>query len=462
MEHGTNLTGIAFVVVCATLCGIALVRMRQPAIIGFILAGVLLGPSGLGLVENRDNVAILAELGVILLLYFIGLELSLRSFRVIWKLVVGAAFAQITLSVGAAWGLTSLVGWPPSYAIFFGFCLAMSSTAVAISILEEVDQLRTKVGKVTIGILIAQDLAVAPMLLIVSNLGGGEISPWIAVEVLVSVGLLVALILYLTRRKRIDMPFHNLIVGRTDLGPLAALAICFGMAAMAGLVGLSPAFGAFLGGLIAGSSNQRKVIRADAEPVQAVLMMVFFLSIGLLLDLDFMIEHWAVVLAGVLVVTVFKTMLNLTLLRLQGLEFSDAFKVSLTIGQIGEFAFVLAAAALSARVIEPEVHKLVVAITVLSLVISPIYVDALQRAQGRAASRAPGLGKMLKLIYFREWRLTRRISRAAWAAIYSLASGIADRADNWRAKAKAKQQETATLPKADAAPASPTGKEDAP
>lgn len=412
MEHGSDLTGIAFVIVCATLCGIALVKMRQPAIIGFILAGVLLGPSGLGLVENRDNVAVLAELGVILLLYFIGLELSLRSFRVIWKLVVGAAMAQIALSVGASWALTSLLGWPSSYAVFFGFCLAMSSTAVAISILDEVGQLRTRVGKVTVGILIAQDLAVAPMLLIVSNLGGGEMSPWIVLEVAISIGLLIALILYLTRRQRINLPFHKLVTGRADLAPLAAIALCFGSAAIAGVIGLSPAFGAFLAGLIAGSSNQRKTVRADAEPVQAVLLMVFFLSIGLLLDLEFMIDNWAVVLGGVLVVTVFKTALNLFVLRTQGLPFNDAFQVSLTIGQIGEFAFVLAATALSAKVIDPEVHKLVVAITVLSLVISPIYVDALQRAQSRSGiERVQNLGKMLRLIYFREWRLARRLRR---------------------------------------------------
>lgn len=438
MEHGSDLTGIAFVVVAATLCGLVMVRARQPAIIGFILAGVLLGPSGLGLVENRDNVAILAELGVILLLFFIGLELSLKSFRVIWKLVVSAAIAQIVLSVGAAWAITSAVGWSIGHAVFLGFCLAMSSTAVAIKILEEVGQLRTRVGKVTIGILIAQDLAVAPMLLIVSNLGEGGFSPWIVVEVAFSIALLVALILYLTKRQRIDMPFHKLIVGRADLGPLAALAVCFGSAALTGLVGLSPAFGAFLGGLIAGASNQRKVIRADAEPVQAVLLMVFFLSIGLLVDLEYIVDNWPLVVGGVLFVTVFKTALNLALLRAQGLGFRESFQVSLTIGQVGEFAFVLAAAALVASVIDSEIYKLVVAVTVLSLVISPIYVDAIQRTQARAAARAPSLGKLLRLIYFREWRLTRRASLTVWGAVHRIGILLNAWAQRLMAMARAK------------------------
>lgn len=432
MENGSDLTGIAFVVLAATFCGLALARLRQPAIIGFILAGVLLGPSGFGLVENRDNVALLAELGVILLLFFIGMELSLRSFRVLWKLAVGAAMAQIALSVGLTWALGAWFGWPAAHAILLGFCLAMSSTAVAIKILDQVGQLRTRVGKVTVGILIAQDLAVAPMILIVGNLGGSAFSPWVILEIALTVGLLIALILALTRRKRVDMPFHRLIVGDSDLGPLAALGVCFGGAALAGLAGLSPAFGAFLAGLVAGNSNQRRAIHRDAGPIQAVLLMMFFLSIGLLLDLGYVIDNWALVLGVVLFVALFKTAMNLALLRAQGLAFNQAFQVSLTIGQLGEFAFVLAATALAGAAIDEDLYKLIVAATVLSLVLGPIYVDALQRLQSRAAERAPSLGKLLRLIYFREWRALKRAGAAARAGALRLGAG----ARRLRAKVK--------------------------
>lgn len=410
MHGATELTGIAIVAVAATLCGIFMVRYKQPAIIGYILAGVILGPSGLGFVENREYISLLAELGVILLLYFIGMELSLRSFRVIWKLAIVATLAQIGGSTLAAVTLSRLFGWPTEYAILFGFCLALSSTAVAVKVLEGIGELRTRVGRITIGILIAQDLAVAPMLVIVTGLAGEQgFDLAVLAEVALSVGILVALILYLTRRKRINLPFHKLLEGKGDLEPLAALAWCFALAAFAGLIGLSPAFGAFLAGLIGGNSAQRTRIHHNAGPVQSILLMVFFLSIGLLIDFGFLIDNLGVVLALWLFVTVFKTALNAIILRVQGEQWVRAFTVSLVLGQLGEFSFVLGAAARDATVIDGEIYRLIVVVTVLSLISSPIYTDAAQRLS-RKGLKVDGFRNTLKFLYWKEWTVTRETS----------------------------------------------------
>ena len=162
--HGiSDITGIAIVAVAAMLCGMAMVRLRQPAIIGYIFAGLILGPNGLSLVENRETIDLLAQLGVIMLLFFIGMELSLRSFRTIWKVAIISALAQIGLSVGALYILGGLFEWPVEWAILFGFCLALSSTAVAVKVLEETGELRNNTGRLTVGILIAQDLAVCQL-----------------------------------------------------------------------------------------------------------------------------------------------------------------------------------------------------------------------------------------------------------------------------------------------------------
>ncbi len=438
--HGPDLTGVVIVVVAATLCGMLMVRFKQPAIIGYILAGVILGPSALGLVENRESINLLAELGVIMLLFFVGMELSLRAFRAIWKVALVTSMVQILASVGVVYGIAVYFDWPFEWALLFGFCLALSSTAVAINVLDDAGELRTTVGKVAVGVLIAQDLAVGPMLVVISNLSGeGGINPVVVLEVALSIGLLLLFILILTRRTKVNLPFHHLTMGNPALTPMAALTWCFGFATVAGLIGLSPAFGAFLAGLVVGNSAQRHAVHESAVPVQAVLMMVFFLSVGLLIDLPFVWENiW--LLAGLWVfVVVFKTALNTSLLRLQGQSWQTSFQVSLVIGQLGEFSFLLGAAGLSAAVVDSEIHRMIVALTVISLMTSPIYTDLVHRLHHRAAKNIGTVGGLLRFAYFREWRVTKRASRALFALIFRLATALHLRVEEKRSERRARR-----------------------
>lgn len=434
MHRATDFTDITIVAVAAVLCGMAMVRLRQPAIIGYIFAGLILGPNGLSLVENREAIDLLAQLGVIMLLFFIGMELSLRSFRTIWKVAIVSALAQIGLSVGTLYLLGGLFGWPPEWAVLFGFCLALSSTAVAVKVLEETGELRSKIGRIAVGILIAQDLAVAPMLIVISNLAsensGGFVH--VLVEIGLSVGILIGLILFLTRRSKINLPFHRIISPSADLKPLVALAVCFGVATIAGVIGLSPAFGAFLAGLIVGNSAQRQEVHENVGPIQAILMMVFFLSIGLLIDLPFVAENIWLLMGLLFFVTVFKTALNVFILRLQGRNFQTAFSVSLVIGQLGEFSFVMAAIAVSSAVIGEEIHKLIIALTVFSLIVSPLMFDLNKRIQHRAAGHISSLGALFRFAYFREWQITKRVSRALSRLVFRLAAWARARIDRLR------------------------------
>ncbi|MEM7073412.1 MAG: cation:proton antiporter, partial [Pseudomonadota bacterium] len=223
IENANHLTGVAMVAFAATLCGGAFARLGQPAIIGYILAGAVLGPGGLGLVENREAITVLAELGVILLLYFVGMELSLQSFRAIWRLSITTAMAQIIIATGCMVGVGSLFGWPPSISLLVGFCLAISSTAVTIEVLDSMGNLRSSLGKLTIGILIAQDLAVGPMLLLLSGVHQDGAGWKIALEVGLSIAILIIAIALLSKRKKLNMPWHRLWATRDDLIPLAAL-----------------------------------------------------------------------------------------------------------------------------------------------------------------------------------------------------------------------------------------------
>ena len=410
MEDTVQLTGMAFVIVAATLCGVAMTRLKQPAIVGYIIAGVLLGPSGLGLVTDRAQVGALAELGVLMLLYFIGMELSLRSFRFTWRIGLFSTLIQIGASLLAMLAVQQFMGWPLESAVFFGFVVALSSTAVAVKMLADVGELRTRVGRTAISVLIAQDLAVAPMLLIVGGLSGGDFQWTVVLKVAVSVGLLIAVAAWFGSRRRVHLLPFKVVVGDIDLLPLAAIAWCFGFAALGGLTGLGPAYGAFFAGLLVGNSAEKHAVETVAQPVQSILLMVFFLSVGLLIDLNYMWENLGLVLGLWFFVSVFKTALNVLILQLMGEQPQRAFMTSLSLAQIGEFSFVLGAAALANNVITPDLHRLVVAITVVSLVTSPLWMHTVRRLHEQGTLTAKTPMALLKIVYVREWRLTLKMT----------------------------------------------------
>ncbi len=385
--HGiSEILGIGVIAICSTFCGMVMVQFRQPPIIGYIFAGVILGPSVLGFVTEEKTISLLAELGVILLLYFIGIELSLQSFRKIWHKAVLVVILQVIGSMGIVWGLKNLFYLTTAQALLFSFCMAISSTAVAITIIQEIGESRSRIGQLVVGILIAQDLAVAPMLLILNGFTASHnrstLSSVLTIgsEVMLSIAMLVGVMLVLIRKGNINLPFSDLLTTKADLAPLAAVSWCFGFAMITGVMGLSPAFGAFLAGLIIGNSAQHDFALHNTEPIKVILMMSFFLSVGLLIDLPFLAEHLVLILGLLLLITVAKIMLNTLALRVLKESWSFSIMGGMLLGQMGEFSFVFGAAALSIGIIDTELQRYLIAATVLSLIISPLCVDAARKS----------------------------------------------------------------------------------
>ena len=419
-----DITNLAIVAVAALGCGILLTRLRQPAIVGYILAGILLGPSGLGLVESREQVSVLAEVGVLLLLFMIGLELDISAFRSVLRVAVTAVLAQIALGVGAAGLVGNFLHWPLPVVILMGCAVALSSTAVAIKILEDSEELDTQAGRLAVGVLIAQDLAVVPILLIVNAMGGAEGA---AVKGIVltafSTVFLVLFIAFLARRERMVLPFARSVEGNADLSALAAVGLCFAGAAVTGLIGLSAAYGAFLAGLFIGNTDHREAVHKNALPIQSLTLMVFFLSIGLLIDLAFIWEH-ILSLVGLLVLVTFgKTAINIGILHILKQPWRRSFTVGAVIGQVGEFSFVLAAAGVAQGIIGETLNQYMVALIALSLMSSPLWqvvanrlhdvvgqpltlVQTVAQLTGRAATRSVEQGQTLL-----------RTGRKAWDAV---------------------------------------------
>ena len=239
------------------------------------------------------------------------MELSLRAFRSLWRLAVVVMLLQVAVTFGVMMLLRMVMGWPIEGAVLLTFVVALSSTAVAIKMLEDIGELRTRAGRIAVGVLIAQDLAVVPMMLVLDLMAAEGLDLLGGARLVLALVLLFGLILVLSRRKRINLPLPIGGANQADLLPLTALVMCFGAAAITGAMGLSPAYGAFLAGLTIGNSNQRQIMLANAMPLQSVLIMVFFLSVGLLIDLGVLWTNLGIVVVLLLVVTVLKTVVNI-------------------------------------------------------------------------------------------------------------------------------------------------------
>ena len=424
MNVHNEITFIALVVVVALVCGMVLARLRQPAIVGYIVAGVVLGPSGFGLVEDRAQIGLLAELGVLMLLFLIGMELSLRAFMTVWRIALLGTAMQIGGALAVMLLFSLVLGWSVELAMLLGFVVALSSTAVAIKMLDDIGELRSEVGRRAVAILIAQDLAVVPMMMVLNAMASeGGFGFVDLLPMALAIGFLVVFVRYLSRRERIRLPLSRWVVGDRDLTALAALAPCFAAATISGLLGLSAAYGAFLAGLLVGSSTERQVIIAATRPIQAVLLMVFFLSIGLLIDLAYIWQNLASVIVLLFIVTLGKTVMNVGALRLLGEPWPRAFLAGVVLGQVGEFSFVLAALGLGNGLIESGGHRLVVTVIALSLMISPLWLDAARRLNDMAAEGISNLNELLEGLYPSAARGTVR---------------IADRLRRWYAKLRSR------------------------
>ena len=373
MHDDYGITNIALVILVALVFGLGMTRLKQPPILGYIIAGLILGPSGLAFVENRDQVSLLAEMGVLLLLFVIGIELNLRTFKKVWLVTSLATILQILICSAVTWTISYFIGWSNGLPMLLGFITAISSTAVAVKMLDTIGETNTEIGQLSIGVLIAQDFAIVPMILILRNYHSDLSILGLCAKLLIAVGIIAGLIYYLSQKQRVRFKFLAKVVHQKDLLPLVSLAVCFAAASMSGLIGLSAAYGAFLAGLTIGNTHERSAVLENIKPIQSTLIMVFFLSIGILMDVGFIYAHLGAFLLMLLLITVGKTAINILILRFLQIPWSEAFLVGVVLAQIGEFAFLMASVAHESHIINEFGEKLILSLTALSLLFSPLW-----------------------------------------------------------------------------------------
>lgn len=373
---------IGVIILLASLSAIFLSKFKQLPMIGYVVAGVILGPAGLRVIEDQSEIHFIAEIGVILLLFILGMELPLNSFRKSYKVAIPATLSLIALSLAMVFVVGFVADLSFEEKIVYAFIISLSSTAVAVKLLDNLDLLSKGTGQIAVSILIAQDLLFVPMIMITNAMGSAEgISLAFLPKIAIAGLLLVGLIAYLSRKEKIELLFASTVRKHEDLIPVASLAWCFVGAGLSEYAGLSPAYGAFIAGMIIGNSHSKERVLPKIEPMQNVMLMVFFLSIGMLIDFTVIMNNMLLIAALLVATMLFKTVACITLLKLflPADRWRCSFVTGLTISQVGEFSFIIAAAALGNGIFDEESYKVIIAVVALSLAFSPIWMMILNR-----------------------------------------------------------------------------------
>ncbi|MCB9370440.1 cation:proton antiporter [Candidatus Woesearchaeota archaeon] len=349
-------------------------KFKQPLVIAYIIAGLLIGPYGLGLLTDISTITHLGNIGVVLLLFFIGMEVNLKKLLSNWKVALIGTLFQICLSVFFVYLFSLWTNWELKRILFLGFAISLSSTAVVLKILEEYSELGSKTGQNVLSILLVQDIAIVPMLLILSFLGGEKISYTDIIIECIGAVIIILFVIWLIKKENIKLPFSATIKKDHDLQIFWALLLCFGFALITGLFGLSTALGAFIAGIVLGSAKETKWVIQNLHPFYILLVALFFLSVGMLLDLTFILENYVVISTLVVGVFLTNTLINAIILKVLKNSWKESFYGGALLSEIGEFSFVLSAVASSLGIISTFGYNLTISVIALTLLFSPLWI----------------------------------------------------------------------------------------
>lgn len=381
----------------ALVLGLICERLRQSAILGYLAAGTLLGPNAMGFVSNGEQVQHLAELGVALLLFTIGLEFSWPRLKRLGIAALGGGAAQIAVTLGVGMVCAMALGLAFDTSIVIGAIVSLSSTACVLRLLIARAEIESVHGRYALGILLMQDIAVVPLFLLVTVLGGegsiGAVGMGMLKAVLLAGVLVLVLWVLLNKVAPLVLGLDALRQNR-DLPILLAFVVGIGAAWGSHELGLSPALGAFVAGMILAESPFATQIRSDVASIKTLLVTLFFASIGMLGDPVWFVGHLGAVFALVAAIVVGKAVIIWAVLKGFGVASRTALASGICLAQVGEFSFVLAAAAVGAGLIDQELFTLIISATIVALFVTPYLVMLAPRLSG-GVHRALGIGRFL-------------------------------------------------------------------
>ena len=408
MHHDTDLIAIIAVgLALAFVLGTLAHKLRLSPLVGYLLAGIFVGPFTPGFVADQDLANQLSELGVMLLMFGVGLHFSLEDLLEVKAIAIPGALVQIAVATLLGWGLAWGMGWSPLNGFVFGLALSVASTVVLLRAMEDRRLLDTKRGRIAVGWLIVEDVAMVLALVLLPALaevvggkadtetGAAATGNGIAIAMaigwtLLKLGLFVAFMLVVGRRV-IPWTLERIAAtGSRELFTLSILAIALGVAfGSATLFGVSFALGAFFAGMLLNESELSQKAANDSLPLRDAFAVLFFVSVGMLFDPSILLDRPWQVLATFLIIVVGKSLAAFAIVRLFKHPTGTALTISVSLAQIGEFSFILAGLGVSLEILPPEGRDLILAGALLSIVANPFLFSWLDRWQARQAAKAP-------------------------------------------------------------------------
>ena len=385
MEGLDPVVTIAILLAAALVGGMVAHRLRQPVILGYLVIGVAVGPHALGLVDDLELIEAVATIGVALLMFTLGLEVSIAQLREVGKVGLWGGVAQVlaTFGLGLIVGIT-LFKWSPAQAALFGLIISLSSTAVCLKILMERGELTSVHGRIMLAFLIFQDISVVVMVVILPLMGGMEEN--ILLSLATAVGKAVLFIGVAIVAGRWVLPWLMGRVGGVrarELFLLTVLVLCLGAAIGTQIFGLSIVFGAFLVGMVLRETRFVHQALAEITPLRDIFATLFFVSLGMLLDPMFLVQNWALVAMMVAVIIALKLLVVFGVVRLFGYSARVALLTGAGLFQIGEFGFILAQGGINVGILSQQLYSLILASAIITMLLTPISVSLTSRLFSR-------------------------------------------------------------------------------
>jgi len=354
-------------------------RLKQPYFIAYIGAGILLGPQAFNIISEPDVISQLGEIGIVLLMFSIGNEIDLHNFTQNFYKPLLMTVVQLLLGFISMYILGRHADWNISIIVLTSFIISLSSSAIVFQYLIRTGEVKSQLGIITCGILLVQDILVVPMILTLNFLSGSNASLLEIIKVCVG-GAFILLLLRATLRKRLfRIPMRREIIADHDLQVFIGFCICFGMAWFSDWFGLSPAFGAFAAGIIIGQDKATRWLGKSIIPFRVFFMAIFFLAIGLQLDLDFFIKNARTIVLLTITVLLLNSLINTILFKLMGNSWRDSLYGGALLSQIGEFSFVLVTLAASLNIVGNYTYQITLAVITLTMLLTTIWLTIIQQ-----------------------------------------------------------------------------------
>ncbi len=372
----TILRDIVIIFALSTFVNLLFNRLKIPTVVGYLITGIIAGPHLLALVQEEHNIEILAEIGVILLLFTIGLEFSLKHLLRIRRIVFFGGLLQVFITAGVFYLLTSFfdIDWKGS--LFLGFLAALSSSALVLKLLQERSELTSNYGRTVLGILIFQDLLLVPLLLFTNLLGNPSVDMSTEIFLLFLKTALIIGLVYVGNRWLFPRLLHLIALAKNqELFTMSIFLICFAIALLTFKLGMSLAFGAFLAGLMISESEYSHNAFGNLIPFKDTFTSFFFVSIGMLLNLSFVEENILLVAGSVVLVIVLKSVIASFTGFILGHTFRGIVLVGLALSQVGEFSFILAKVGFDYALLSEFNYQLFLAVTVITMALTPLLMN---------------------------------------------------------------------------------------